>query len=99
MNTKRGIGLIVFVVGIIFILYANYQQNRVAEAQENVQKGKSLFSEHNIRSKAGQEVGTAIQNKLSTYNTPLKILMIGGIIFVIIGGGMALFCRKKSKRR
>ena len=98
MNTKRIVGLVILIVGIIAIIYGGYQKRRITEAQGNVQKGTSLFSGNSASEQIGQSVGGAIENKITSYNAPVMMLMIGGIILAIIGGGMFLCCGKKRKR-
>jgi hypothetical protein len=95
VNIKRIIGIIILIVGIIVILFANYEKGRIAKAQGNIQKGTSLFSGHSVGDQVGQAVGGAMESKVSSYSTPVMILMIGGIVLIVIGAGMALFCRKK----
>ena len=97
MSTKRITGIIILIIGIIVILYANHLKGRIAEAEGNVQKGTSLFSGHSAGSQVGQAVGGAIEGKISSYSTPVMLLMIGGIVIAIIGAGMALFCKKKKR--
>lgn len=97
VKTKRIIGIVILIIGIIAVLYANHLKGRIAEAQGNIQKGTSLFSGQSAGSKAGKTIGGALEDKVSSYNTPVTILMIGGIVLVIIGGGMALFCKKKKR--
>ncbi len=99
MNTKRIIGIVILIIGIIAILYANYQKGRIAEAEGNVKKGTSLFSGNSVGGQVGQAVGGAMEGKISSYNTPVMLLMVGGIVLVVIGAGMALLCRKKSRSR
>lgn len=97
MNAKRIIGIIILIVGIIAILVANYVKGRLAEAEGTVHKGTSMLSGTSVGGQVGKSVGGAIENKIASYNTPVMILMIGGIVLVVIGAGMALFCRKKSR--
>ena len=93
MNTKRMIGIVILIVGVIAILYANYQKGRIANAEGNIKKGESFFS-----GGAASAVGGAMEGKVSSYKTPVMLLMIGGIVLVVIGGGMALFCHGKRRR-
>jgi hypothetical protein len=95
MNTKRIIGIVVLVIGIIAILYANHQKKRIAEAQGNIEKGTSMFSGSSVGSEVGRTVGGAMESKVSSYNAPVMMLMIGGIVLVVIGAGMVFFCRCK----
>ncbi len=98
MNTKRIVGGVILVVGIIVILFANYEKGRIAKAHGNVEKGMSLFSGNSAGSQAGRSAGGMMENKISSYNTPVMLLMIGGIALVVIGGCMVLFCGKKKRR-
>ena len=97
MSTKRLVGIIILIVGVIAIIYANYEKGRIAKAHGNIEKGTSLFSGHSAGSQAGQAVGGMLEGKVDSYNTPVMLLMIGGIVLVIVGGSMALFCCKKRR--
>ncbi len=97
MNTKRIIGIVILIIGIIAILYANYQRKRIAEAHGNIEKGTSMFSGSSVGSGVGKAVGGAMDSKVSSYNAPVMMLMIGGIVLVVIGAGMAFFCRCKRR--
>lgn len=97
MNTKRTIGIIILIIGIIVIIYANYQKGRIAEAQGNIEKGTSLFSGNSVGGQVGKSIGGAMESKVSSYNTPVMLLMTGGIILVIVGAGMALFCKTRKR--
>jgi hypothetical protein len=87
------VGIVILIVGVIAVIYANYQKGRIANAEGNIKKGESFFS-----GAAGSAVGGAMEGKVSSYKAPVMMLMIGGIVLVVIGGGMALFCGKKRKR-
>lgn len=93
MNGKRITGLIVFLIGIVLIIFAVYNKNRVAEAKSDINKGTSFFGNN----AAGNTVTGVLEGKASQYDTPLKICLYGGIVLVIIGGAVMLFC--KSRRR
>jgi hypothetical protein len=97
MNKKRMIGVVILIVGIIAIIYANYQKGRIADAEGNVERGTSLFSGHSAGSQAGRSVGGMMEGKIASYKTPVMMLMIGGIALVVIGGAMVLFCGKKRR--
>jgi len=97
VNKKRIIGIVILIVGIIFIVYANYQKGRIADAEGNVETGKSFFSGSSVGSKVGDVVGGAVGGKISSYKGPVMMLMIGGIVLVVVGAGMALFCKKKRR--
>jgi hypothetical protein len=97
VSTKRITGIVILIIGIIVILYANHLKGRIADAEGNIQKGTSFFSGHSAGSQVGQAVGGAMEGKVASYSTPVMLLMIGGIVIAIIGAGMALFCKKKRR--
>ena len=96
MNKKRIVGIGILIVGIIVVVYANHLKGRIAEAEGNVQAGKSLFSGSSAGRGAGDVVGGAMEGKISSYKGPVMMLMIGGIVLVVVGAGMALFCKGKK---
>lgn len=94
MNKKRIIGIVILIIGVIAVIYANHLKGRIANAEGNVQRGTSLFGGNPV----GEAVGGAMEGKISSHKGPVMMLMIGGIILVVIGGGMALFCRAKRRK-
>lgn len=94
MNIRRTIGLIIFIVGTILILSADYQQNQIAESKGYIQKGSSLFS--GCESEVGRIVSSTTSLDLTSYKVSLRILNYAGIVLVIIGASMALSGQKKK---
>ncbi len=90
------VGIVILIVGVIAIIYANYQNGRIAHAEGSIKKGESFFS--GSSGGVGNAIGGAMEGKVSSYKTPVMLLMIGGIVLVVIGGGMALFCGRKRRR-
>jgi hypothetical protein len=92
VNTKRIIGIVVLIVGIIAVIYASHLKGRIASSESNVKTGTSLFGGNPV----GSAVGGVMEGKISSYKGPVMMLMIGGIILVVVGAGMALFCRGRK---
>lgn len=103
MNKKRTVGTILLVVGILVILYANYQKGRIAEAggraYGKINQGSQLFQGN----PAGEMITGSLKKmtaaELAKYYKMVESLMVGGIIIAIIGGSMIIFCRTKSKKK
>ncbi len=94
MGVKRISGLVIFLIGIVLVIFAVYNKNRVNEAKGSISKGTSLFGNNPV----GNTAGGVLEGQLSQYDTPLKICLYGGVALVIIGGGVMIFC-KRSRRR
>ena len=95
MNQKKGIGIILLIIGIVAFWFAVYEKGRVARAKSAISKGSELFSNNAF----GGAIGETLESKASQYDTPLTLIEIGGIILAVVGGGMLLFCKGKKKRK
>ncbi len=95
VNKKRIIGVAVLIVGIIAVIYASHLKGRIGSSESNVREGTTLFGGNPV----GNAVGGVMEGKISSYKGPVMMLMIGGIILIVVGGGMALFCRYRGRKR
>jgi hypothetical protein len=94
LNTKRIIGVVVLIVGIIAVIYASHLKGRIASSESNVKEGTGLFGNNPLSG----AVGGVMQGKINSYKGPVMLLMIGGIILVVVGAGMALFCGCRGRK-
>lgn len=112
MNTKRKIGLVILIIGIIFIGFSVFINKRVEEgrgqiasAQKKTDQASDLFSLNPVTKELGKGVTGSIQEKIDegkqqadAYAKLATWLTVGGIIFLIVGGGSIVFGGKKRRR-
>jgi len=91
MGTKKFIGIIVLLIGVVLIGFSIYAKGRIASAKGTVDTVTSPFSGNT----AGKIIGGEAKKAASQYDTKVQMILIGGIVLAVIGGGMVLFCRKK----
>lgn len=91
-SKKKLTGLVLVIAGVVLFLFAKYQQGRVAHAKGMISTGSSMVS----GSAAGRTAGGMLQAEASQYDTPLKLIEIGGIVLVVVGAGILFFGRKKQ---
>jgi hypothetical protein len=89
--SKKKIGLIVGVVGIVLLLLATVINKKLDQARAGVAKGKSLFSDNLV---SGM-VGDIAESKIGRYQAIANVATVGGILCVVVGGGMYFWFRKK----
>ena len=95
MHLKRISGLILFIIGVILILFAIHAMHQIAEAK-NLSQNITDFFEHNPDwNPIIKFFGGKAQEKISTYDTPALLTLISGIVLTIIGAIMAIVNRKK----
>ena len=107
MNVKRTIGILLLIVGVFTIFYANYLKAEVAregsKAYEKINRGGQLFQGNSMSEAFGGMMTGSMKKKAASeierYNNMVQNLLIGGIIVAVIGGAMAIFCTKKSKKK
>ncbi len=90
--SKRIFGLILFVVGVAAIIFANHSMNRIARAKGTIDDA-SQFLPDDPFSKTAE---TMVRAKASEHDATVTWILIGGIVFVIVGGGMLFLCRKNK---
>lgn len=109
MSNRRIIGVIVVIVGIGMLFGAHHIKKQVEEgkgkvhnAQKGVDTANSLFSSNRATKQAGKAVTDRAQMKINEgkgeinrYSHLVKVLQVGGIIFIIGGGCAALVGTKK----
>lgn len=91
MKTKRIAAIVLIVIGIIVLLLALYARSRVTEAKQSVSKSSGLFSDNPVNT----EITGALQNKISGYDAPIMLAMLGGVILCAVGAGTLYIYRKK----
>lgn len=92
MKAKKIIGISAIAIGVIIFALGIYARSRVSEARENVKRSSGMFSNNPVN----KEIGGAIERQISAYDTPVMLLMIGGV--VIAGIGIATLMRSRRRR-
>ncbi len=107
---KRIFGILIFIVGVVLICYAQYIKKQVAEgtlkvssAKQSVETGKGLFSMTPVTKEVGNLVTGSAEKKIAAgqeqidyYSSLANKMQIGGIVLVIVGAGMViLFWRRR----
>ncbi len=91
-NKKRKIiGTLIIIVGIIAFFMGMHYRGKLAEARENVKSGSSFMPDNSVK----KGVTGAIESKIAAYDTPVFLMIVGGIVLVIVGVGTLVCCRKK----
>ena len=93
MSAKRITGLIVLIVGIILIIFSIHSMNRISGAKSGIHSITQPFS----GSSSGKTVGTMLEAKVSQYDIPVLVILIGGIVLTVVGASVAAFGKKKRR--
>ncbi len=111
MSKKKIYAIIVIVIGIAMLFISHSIQKQVAqgkiqiaEAQETVDRGSSLFSLSPYAHEIGKEVTHSAQKKITEgqrkvefYEQVASLLFIGGVMVIVIGLGGLGFCFTRKK--
>lgn len=96
MNKKRIFGLVIFIIGVVILIFGLYQKSRLTGARKNI----GYISNNPFGgNKTTDTLGDAMESKVAQYDRPVFFCIVGGIVLIVIGGGMTLCCRSKGKRR
>ena len=88
MNKKQWSGVVLLILGVIGILYSVYLMHRISEVKKDLGALNLPFS----GGLTGARV--SIEEQMKHYDSQVMILLMGGVTFAVIGGGLAFFCRK-----
>jgi uncharacterized membrane protein len=94
MSGKRIAGIVVLIIGIVLVIFAVYNQNRVTQAKSTINEGSGYFG----NSEGGSMAKGFLEGKAGQYDTTLKICLYAGVALVIIGGAVTLFSKKRSRK-
>ena len=109
MKKKRSLGILLLVGGVALILFSMYISGQVTEgrekisnAQNQVDRGKKLFSLTPYTEPLGKGLTGAAQRKIDEgrqeadeYAQLADWLKIGGVVCIIAGGAVFLMSRKR----
>ncbi|MBP9842245.1 MAG: hypothetical protein KBC64_07495 [Simkaniaceae bacterium] len=91
MNIKKTVGGIIFILGIVMAIYAIHSMGRISQAKGSINNLTGPFSDR----QEGQFANKVLSHEASKYDTDVMILLVTGIIFIVIGGSVALISKKK----
>lgn len=109
MNSKQVFGIVILIAGVIMLGASFYIKNQVlqgrmqiSEAQGKVDTANSIFSLTPQTQSAGKVFTGSAQSQINAgssqadyYAQMANWLQIGGIILIIAGGAVFIFCRRK----
>ncbi len=91
MKTKKSIGALIIVLGIILFSIAMYSKHRVAQVKKNIHTGSSFLSDNPL----DKEISKALDKKVGSYDAPILWAMIGGVVLVVVGIGTIAYGKKR----
>ena len=107
MNYKRISGIVLIVIGVLLIALSLYTTNQVSMKMGKVHNATSNISQGSSYGgskfkKAGSQISGAINAKAGEKASPYQVAatweLIGGVLFIIIGGGVIFFTKGKKGR-
>ena len=91
MKTRKITSIVLVLLGIVVFLMAMYARYRVGEVRSSVESSSKFFSNNPVDT----TIKKALNEKISSYDMPIMLAMIGGIVLVVIGVGVYAYPRKK----
>jgi len=81
MKTKRIGSIVVAALGVVMMVYAFSAMGRISDAKGKVSSVNKMIS----GSSGGRMVGKHLSGEASQYDTKVRVLLIAGIAFTIVG--------------
>lgn len=91
MHPKKITGVVAIIIGVIVLIFALYVRGRVAEAKGQVSKGSSFLPDNAV----DRGITGALEGKLSAYDIPIMIGLVGGIVLIVVGAGIIYRYRRR----
>ncbi|MBS0653887.1 MAG: hypothetical protein JSR39_10245 [Verrucomicrobia bacterium] len=89
---KKIAGLLVLVVGAVFVAYSIHLMQKTHEAKQNV----SAVASPSLEEPLGAIVGDVLTKKVSENDLKQTYLLIGGMAVLLSGSGLVFLFRSKS---
>ncbi len=110
MNFKQVVGLLAIVLGIALIIFVIYGSDQINQGKEEIASGKKkvkqtqqIFSFNPVTKQVGQGLTSGGEQRIAEgeltieqYENIFKWCKIGGIVLIVLGAGLVLFCRKQK---
>lgn len=97
IKRKQLVGIVISLIGIILLGFCLHAKQRLAHA-ETLSENVTNFFEHNPTwNPIIKFFGGEAQQKIASYNTPLLILTIVGIVLIVWGAVMIYMYRNHPK--
>jgi drug/metabolite transporter (DMT)-like permease len=107
-NWKKILGMVVAVVGVIMVVFAEYIASQVAEGREQIEQGQGkvntinkIFSVNPTSEQVGKQLTKPAQNKIDQgkrdvahYASLAERLRVAGIVLMVGGGALFFWGRK-----
>ncbi len=91
MQKKKIIGAVILILGIVMTIYGLNARGRLSRAKEGIGAITSPFSDKPF----GKTASGVIEGKLGKYDTIVTTLLVGGVVFIVVGGLIWIRARKK----
>ena len=91
MSTKKIIGLVSILIGLVLLGYGIYGTIRMAEARKDIDTKTHYLPGDGIR----DAVRGGLYSKVDEYKVPVTLCYIGAVVFLV---GGAIILRYKSKK-
>lgn len=108
MNTKRIIGIVIVIVGILCIGFSAYINKKVEAELGKVQNATDTIQNNavtewggkaakNVADFFGGQINQAAANKAAPYSKTAKVIFYSGIFLIIVGAGVAFLSKRKVR--
>jgi hypothetical protein len=92
MKVKKVIGGLIFILGIVMVIYSIHSMQRINQAKGDINSLTGPFGDK----KGAKYANKALTSQASKYDTDVMILLVSGIVCVALGGSVALMAKKRS---
>lgn len=89
MQSKKIVGLIILVIGAVFVIYSIHLMQKTHEAKQSI----SMVASNEPLSAI---VDDALTKKIGENDRQQAYLLIGGMVVLISGGGIVLLFRSRT---
>jgi len=101
MNKKRVIGIVLLLIGVVAIIFAQIQKARIAEeggkAYAKIEMGGQLFGGNPVGDVVTGSMKKKADTEISYYNDLVQKIFIGGIACAVVGAAITVFSKRRKR--
>lgn len=91
VKTVKIISLVVVLAGLVLFCVGLYAKHRVGQVRQSIHSTSSLLPDNPVN----REIGKALDEKISSYDSPIFFSIAGGVLLVVIGVGALIYIKKR----
>ena len=92
MKPKFISGIVILLVGVVLLCYGFYGTSRMQSARQDIKTATGIIPDNPFKT----PVKDSLNQKVDSYQTPVTLCYVGGVVFILLGGFLVFWSMKKK---